>query len=425
MPDRTLAPPVADLSRLELPPYETQRLSNGIPLYVVNSGTQEVVKLEVVFHAGRPWEHKHLVARATLSQLKEGTAHHDTAAIAETFDFYGATLQTPYNLDTSSIVLYSLNKHFHKVLPLMAELLESPTFPKKELDTFIQRNQVELQVELSKTDVVAYRTITEMVFGSGHPYGYNSFPETYESLSRDDLVEHFQKHYVSENCAIFLSGRIEPGMISFIDEHLSRAIRPGSSAPPLPEATDVPPQRIHVNHPDRVQSAIRIGCRLFNRRHPDYAGMYVLNTILGGYFGSRLMDNIREDKGYTYNIYSSLDPMRFDGAFFISTETGTEFVRDTLAQIYHELDLLREQPVDEEELAMVRNYLLGGFLNMLDGPFNVADIVKTIILEDLPADYFERTVQAVNRITAEELQALARRYFNRADLWEVTVGGVS
>ena len=269
MPDRTLAPPVADLSRLELPPYETQRLSNGIPLYVVNSGTQEVVKLEVVFHAGRPWEHKHLVARATLSQLKEGTAHHDTAAIAETFDFYGATLQTPYNLDTSSIVLYSLNKHFHKVLPLMAELLESPTFPKKELDTFIQRNQVELQVELSKTDVVAYRTITEMVFGSGHPYGYNSFPETYESLSRDDLVEHFQKHYVSENCAIFLSGRIEPGMISFIDEHLSRAIRPGSSAPPLPEATDVPPQRIHVNHPDRVQSAIRIGCRLFNRRHPE------------------------------------------------------------------------------------------------------------------------------------------------------------
>lgn len=425
MPDRTLAPPVADFSRLELPPYALHLLSNGIPMYVVNSGTQDVVKLEVVFHAGRPYENKHLVARATLSQLKEGTMHHEAAAIAETFDFYGATLQTPYNLDTSSIVLYSLNKYFDKVLPLMAELLECPVFPEKELETFIQRNQVELQVELTKTDVVAYRKITEFVFGESHPYGYNSFPETYADLRREDLIEHFQKHYVDGNCAIFLSGKIEPGMIPFIDAHLSKAIRPGISMPKIPEAEQAPPQRIHVSHPDRVQSAIRIGRRLFNRRHPDYAGMYVLNTILGGYFGSRLMGNIREEKGYTYNIYSSLDPMRFDGAFFISTETGTEFAKETLNEIYNELDILREEPVDEEELAMVRNYLLGGFLNMLDGPFNVADIIKTIVVEDLPPDYFESTVQAVKNISAEELQLLARRYLSRGDMWEVSVGGGS
>ncbi len=422
MPNRKKAPPIADISQLHVPPFEILRLSNGIPMYVVHMGTQDVVKIEVIFHAGRPFEHKALAARATLSQIKEGTERHDAAAIAETFDFYGATLQTPYSLDTSNIALYSLNKHFHKVLPLMAEILECPVFPQKELDTFIQRNQVDLQIELSKTDVVAYRKITELIFGENHPYGYNSYPETYAALQREDMVRHFQQHYVAGNCAIFLSGKIKPGMIALIDEHLSRAIRPGATQPYLPKVPDTAPQRIHVSHPDKVQSAIRIGRRLFNRNHPDYAGMYVLNTILGGYFGSRLMANIREEKGYTYNIYSSLDPMRYDGAFFISTETGTEFVKDTLNQIYQEMEILREELVEADELEMVRNYLLGGFLNMLDGPFNVADIVKTIVIEDLPEDYFQQVVHTVKCITPAELQALAQRYLLPAELWEVSVG---
>ncbi len=422
MPDRTQAPPIADISHLQIPGFEIHRLNNGIPMYVLDMGTQDVVKIEVVFHAGRPFEHKPLTARATLSQIKEGTEYHDAAAIAETFDFYGATLHTPYSMDTSNIALYSLNKHFHRVLPLMAEILECPVFPQKELDTFIQRNQVDLQIELSKTDVVAYRKITELIFGENHPYGYNSYPETFAALQREDLIRHFQQHYVAGNCTIFLSGKIQPGMIPLIDEHLSRAIRPGATMPYLPPIADTAPQRIHVSHPDKVQSAIRIGCRLFNRNHPDYAGLYVLNTILGGYFGSRLMTNIREEKGYTYNIYSSLDPMRYDGAFFISTETGTEFVKDTLLQIYHEMEVLREEPVEDEELDMVRNYLLGGFLNMLDGPFNVSDILKTVAIEDLPEDYFQRVVHTVTHITPGELQALAQRYLQPALLWEVGVG---
>jgi len=422
MPDRTKAPTIAEITHLQVPPYEIHHLSNGIPLYVVHMGTQDVVKIEVVFHAGRPFEHKRLVSRATLSQIKEGTIRHSSADIAETMDFYGATLQTPYSLDTSNVALYSLNKYFHKVLPLMAEIIEAPIFPQKELDSFIQRNQVDLQVELSKTDVVAYRTITELIFGENHPYGYNSFPDTYSALLREDLERHFQQHYVAGNCAIFLSGKIQPDMIPLIDDHLSRAIRQGKTSPYLPEIKSATPQRLHVNHPDSVQSALRIGRRLFSRTHPDYAGMYVLNTILGGYFGSRLMTNIREEKGYTYNIYSSLDPMRYDGAFFITTETGTEFLKDTIREIYEEIDILCEEPIESDELEMVRNYLLGGFLNMLDGPFNVADIVKTVIIEDLPSDYFQQIVQSVRQIGPADLQSLAQQYFQPADLWEVSVG---
>jgi zinc protease len=422
MLDRTQAPPIADIGNLTVPPYELHYLQNGIPLYVVNMGTQAVVKLEIIFHAGRPYEHRQLAARATLSMLKEGCAEYTAAAIAEQIDFFGATLQTPYSLDSSNIALYTLNKYFDNVVPVVSAILSSPSFPQKELDQFKQRNLVDLQVELSKTDVVAYRNITELMFGSAHPYGYNSLASTYEALSREDLIRHYTDHYVAGNCIMLLSGKVEPGMIAQLDRLFSRAIPAGKSEPLFSLPEPLLPRKVHFSHPDRVQSAIRIGRRLINRTHPDYAGMYVLNTILGGYFGSRLMTNIREQKGYTYNIYSSLDPMRFDGAFFISTETDTKFVQDTLRQIYRELAKLRSEPVGEDELEMVRNYLLGGFLNMLDGPFNVADIYKTILLEDLPADYFIDVANTVRHITAVELRDLAGRYLQPADLWEVSVG---
>ena len=151
-------------------------------------------------------------------------------------------------------------------------------------------------------------------------------------------------------------------------------------------------------------------------------GFFVLNTILGGYFGSRLMANIREDKGYTYNIYSSMDAMRSDGAFYIGTEVGNEFVGDTMEQIRLELQSLIDEPVSEEELTMVRNYLMGNFLSMLDGPFNVGEVVRTLVGDDLPFSFFSELVERVNTIQADTLQELAARYLRPDDQWEVIVG---
>ena len=155
--------------------------------------------------------------------------------------------------------------------------------------------------------------------------------------------------------------------------------------------------------------------------HPTNA-MYVLNTILGGYFGSRLMENIREDKGYTYNVYSLLDSMRMDGCFYIGTEVSNDFVDPTIEQIYLELERLIKEPIPEEELTMVRSYLMGYFLTMLDGPFNVAELVKTQIIDGLPDHFFNDLVRKVKQISAEELQTLAQKYFVKDELWEVVVG---
>ncbi|MEM9823828.1 MAG: insulinase family protein, partial [Bacteroidota bacterium] len=222
MLDRSKHPPIQEISNLTLNRPEKINLSNGIPVYAINMGTQAVVKIEVVFHAGRPYEEKSLVARATASMLKEGTSNLSSVDIAEKVDFYGGTLSTPVNLDTSNIVLYALNKHLGALLPLLAEVVQQPIFPQRELDLFIQNSQNRLQVDLSKNDVVAYRTITECIFGSEHPYGYNSIPEMYHQLKREDLQQHFQQNYHADGCVIFISGKIEPNFYKLLDQHLGQ-----------------------------------------------------------------------------------------------------------------------------------------------------------------------------------------------------------
>jgi len=422
MPNRTRSPAVKEISDIEIPVAENYTLDNGIPVKVINKGTQDILKLEVVYFAGRPFEQKRLVARATSSLLKEGTKNFTSAQIAEKVDFYGGTLSVPFGLDTSNIILYSLSHHFEKLLPLLAEVVLAPTFPEEELNTFIQNNKHSLQIDLSKTDVVAYRKVTEYIFGENHPYGYNSFPETYEALERDDLIQHYQKNYSSENCKIFLSGKVTSTEIALLNQYLGHGMNSSEKPSPIIKTESTIPQKIKITHPESVQSAIRVGCRLFNRNHPDYADWFVLNTILGGYFGSRLMANIREDKGYTYNIFSSLDTMHYDGCFYIGTEVGNELVDVTLKEIYREMKLLQEEPIKEVELSMVKNYLLGNMLTMLDGPFNLIDIIKTKSLEQLPDDSFSKLIESIKNINAEKIQSLAKKYLDSEKMWEVVVG---
>ncbi|MCI5081921.1 MAG: insulinase family protein [Saprospiraceae bacterium] len=422
MPNRTQAPAIKRISSLELPKPEVFYLENGIPVYANNLGTQDVVRMEMVFFAGRPYEKERLAARSTASLLKEGSKNFSADQIAEELDFWGCSLGTPFNLDTSNITVHSLRKHFGKVLPIVADLLQNPLFPSHELSSFIRRNQQSLKMDLTKNDVIAYRKITEFIFGNDHPYGYNSYPETYSAVTRMQILDHFNTFYRSNNCIIFLSGRVDDQEIKLLNQYLGNVLQSGD-IPYVPvHAPEKIPGKVKIHNPGTIQTAIRVGRHLFNRNHPDYKGMYFLNTVLGGYFGSRLMANIREDKGYTYNIYSSLDPMVFDGCFYMGTEVSTEFTDKTIQEIYNELDKLCQERIGEDELDMVKNYLLGNFLTMLDGPFNVSEVIKTIITEELPITFFEELVEVVQSITADELRDLAQKYLRKEDMWEVIVG---
>lgn len=405
-----------------MPVVETALLDNGAPVYISNMGTQEVARIEVVFDAGRPFERKPLSARATASLLREGTLSMSSAEIAENLDFYGAELSYPYYLDTCNIALVALNKHLPQVLPVFADMLYNPRFPQSELEHFVQRNKERLLVELSKNDVLAYREITEKIFGTQHPYGYNSFPETYDALCLEDVQEHYNRTFTAGNCRIFVAGNLNPKVLDLLNQHLGSGIRPGpAQACHIPE-TEYFPQKGFIHRPEALQTAVRIGKRLFNRQHPDYHGMFILNTILGGYFGSRLMNNIREEKGYTYNIYSALETMRYDGYFYIASEVGNEVLQDTLQQIYAEIAALQNDLVGTAELEMAKSYLLGTFLTQIDGPFNHSELVRSLIGDLLPVTFFEEAIEAVRQITPKKIRDLARQYLQKETLTEIIAG---
>ncbi|MEM9884257.1 MAG: pitrilysin family protein [Bacteroidota bacterium] len=420
--NRRIAPAVHPIKNLSLPKIATYSLDNGIQVHELNMGTQEIMKMEVVFFAGRPFESKRLAGRATIGLLKEGTTSKSSAQIAETIDFYGASLGTPFNLDTSNLVLHTLSKYFERLLPLVAEIIATPSFPEKELQSFVQRSQQRLKVDLSKEDVVAYRIITACIFGDQTPYGYNSYPEDYADIRRADIVAHFEQNYRSNNCMIFISGQLPKNSRALLNQQIGQLDMNSTPAPAKMIVEQTPPQKLKIDHPEGVQTAIRIGRRLFNRKHPDYPAIFVLNTILGGYFGSRLMANIREENGYTYNIYSALDSMKYDGYFYIGTEVGNEFVIPTLNEIYKEITRLQEEPIGAEELAMVKNYLMGTLLMSLDGAFNIMDVQKSLLINDLNNEYFDLLTRTIQSISAKDLQAQAQKYLQKENLWEVIVG---
>lgn len=422
MLNRKIAPALQEIKNYQLPPAVVHTLDNGIKVYEVNTSSEEVIKLEIIFHAGRWYEEKKLVSRATSSMLREGSKNRSAAVIAEHIDFYGGSIRFPSNLDTSHLQVYCLTKHLENILPVVSEILEEPLFPQKELQQYIQRSEQNLKVDLEKNDTVAYRQITEMIFGNEHPYGYNSSFKHFKELSRDDLIKHYQKNYVSDNCLIFISGKTKKNTIPLLNKYLGNSIRKGFSK--KTEFISRPSQDLKwsMQKKDSLQSAIRIGKQLFDRHHPDYFKFFFLNTILGGYFGSRLMQNLREEKGYTYNIYSTIDAMLWDGYFMIGTEVHHEKRETALKEIYSEFQRLREEKVEEEELEMVRNYLLGTLLTAVDGAFNIADVTKTIVLNNLSQSYYQDLIQTIKSVTADDLQQLAQNHLQQESFYEVIVG---
>lgn len=424
--NRKIAPPTHEVRGLTLPTPQLTHLDNGIPVYTLDFPGQEILKIEAVYRAGRPEETKRLAARATARMLREGTRSHNGADIAEHIDFYGGTLSVPTNLDTSNVLLFSLKKYAAELIPTFAEVLLEPSFPEVELETFRRNSIQELQVDLEKVDVVAYRKVTELIFGENHPYGYNSVPEDYQNLQRADLQKHYDRLYTPENCTLFASGRVDESVLSLLNRYLGQTPLPTAALPKRPNPTlaqpNSKPQTVRIKLPNSLQSGIRVGRRLFGRQHPDFNGVFVLNTILGGYFGSRLMANIREKKGFTYNIYSTADAMQHDGCLYIATEVNADKSAATLRAIFSEMKKLREKPVGPDELEMVRNYLLGMLLNGLDGPMNTSEVVRNLLVEGLPLSAFDDLVRTIRDISAEDVQALAQRYLQPEDYWVVQVG---
>lgn len=423
--DRSKAPFIKDAVDfdIQLKPYQKYTLDNGVEVYAYEGGAEEVLSLEMVFFAGNNFENKNWVAAATSFLLKNGTNTKTAFEINEAFEFYGAYLnRTCYN-ETATIALHCLTKHFKEVIPMMSELVSDANFPEKELEIY-QQNQIQrLHLNLKKGDFIANRLIDEYLFGIEHPYGKYSTEQAFNNLTRDDLVNFYNTYYKEGKCILFMAGKFPSDIQSLLNKHIGRLPLNKKEIPtiehPIISATEK--KYSIINDPASVQGSIRLARHFPNRHHPDFPATQVLNNIFGGFFGSRLMSNIREDKGYTYGIHSYLQNHVQECAWLVSTDAGKDVCRATIDEVYKEMKILRETLVDEEELKLVKNYMLGALLGDLDGPFQIIGRWKTYILNDLNEDYFYNTIKVVREIQPAQLMELANKYLKEEDFYELVV----
>jgi zinc protease len=423
-PNRKKAPGIKDAVEFELAlkPYDKMVLDNGIEVYSVSGGAEDVMQVEWVFYAGNSYELNNGVAGAVNHLIKNGTKTKTAFEISEHFDFYGSYLNRHCYHETAVISLHTLTRHLSELLPVVSELITDSIFPEHELDLFKQNMKQKLEVNLKKCDFVSNRLIDEYLYGVEHPYGKYSTPQTFESLNQEQLVNFHKELYLHGKLVIFVAGILPTDLYQQLNQHFGK-LPVKQSAPTVIHPVNAAANKKYriSNDPAGVQGAIRIARPFVTRKHPDFAPMQVLNALFGGFFGSRLMSNIREDKGYTYGIHSYFQNHIAESAIMISTEAGKDVCEETVKEVYHEMALLRNEMVSDEELLLVKNYLIGTILGDLDGPFHIIGRWKNVVLNDLPQDYFYTSVHAIKNVTPADLQALANKYLQPESFYELIV----
>ena len=422
--DRTIQPEIQTLKNFRILPPVRMTLPNGIPLTVINAGEQEVVRIDVLFAGGRWQQSQKLQALFANRMLREGTKKYTAATIAEKLDYYGSWLELSSSSEYAYITVYSLNKYLAKTLEVVESMIKEPLFPEKELHTILDTNIQQYQVNTSKVDFLAHRSLLQSLYGEQHPCGKIVVEEDYHAITPEVLRRFYERYYHSGNCSIFLSGKVTEDIISRVTDTFGTSF--GQHQQQVSRLsfpfTAVPEKRIFTEREDAMQSAVKMGYTTITRNHPDYLKLRVLMTLFGGYFGSRLMSNIREEKGYTYGISAGIMFYPDSGLLAISTETDNEYVEPLIQEVYHEIDRLHQEPVSAEELTIVRNYMLGEMCRSYESPFSLSDAWIFIATSSLDDDYFSRSLLAVNEVTPMEIQDLAQRYLCKETLKEVIAG---
>jgi predicted Zn-dependent peptidase len=421
--NRTQHPAFNKIEHINFPKVEKITLDNNVPLYILNGGSQPILKLDVMVNAGSIYSTKKLIAPATGLMLHEGSKNKTGHEIAEIFDFYGAYFQPSVEKDVAFCGLVTLNKHLDKTLPLFNEVLNHSTFPENEVSILLERRRQNFLVDMEKTAFVARELFNQQIFGVQHPYGILTREDDYTTTSRNELFNFYQTHYNSGNYTLVLSGMVTENDIKLINDLMGKT--PAIKALPIPEINPTPivnSEPIVSIKDDAVQSSIRMGLLTVNKFHDDYLGLKILTTIFGGYFGSRLMKNIREEKGYTYGINSMLVSFQNCGYIGIAADVKAQNAREAIDEIKKEMEKLRTTKVSQDELNLVQNYMMGDMLQMFDGPMATSDTFKAMLQYNMGFEYFEQMKQTILTIAPEKLQELANKYFNFDKLITVVVG---
>jgi predicted Zn-dependent peptidase len=418
MLDRTIAPPFNRSNSFVLIHPQKEILKNGGEVYFVLGGTQEVSKVEVVFPAGRWVEKTPGASHFAANLLSKGTRRKSSFEIAEMLDLYGAHLEIQPAFDNVSVSLYILNKNFQAAVALLFEMLWDSVLPESELDLLKSIYLQNLKVNYEKTSFLASRQLRKNLFGET-PYGRELDEPDLAAINVEAVSQHYAEGFKS--ATLFVSGRVSDINMAFLNSTFN-SLKYNHIVPNNFASMSTAHSREVVTKEGSLQSSIRFGKKAMSKLHRDYVDALFLNHILGGYFGSRLMKNIREDKGLSYGISSSLHALKNDSYLAIGADVNRQNLDIAFVEIGNELRRLRTEKVDDEELNTARNHFIGSLQLEITTSFAHADKIKNIVLFNLPSDYYQHMIDRVNAINAEDLLKVANKYFAEDTFLEIAVG---
>jgi len=421
MLDRTVPPLYHQIEEISIKKASKALLNNGIELYSIRSGTQEVLKFDILFNAGKYFEINNGVSFFAGKLLSEGVPGYTSEQIAATFDSYGALLEIISGPDYLEISLHCLSKHFHKLAALLHRIITEATYPEDEIEIHKNIRARNLEVNNEKTSFVASKLFRENIFGSTHPYGQVLNISDIHNTTRKQIVEFAENHIFSKPFTIFVSGNFGEDIIKLIHDEFGN---PAISDAKKVEQPDFSGKNkiIYTEKENSVQTSLRMGTTTIPMTHNDIHGLMVTNEILGGYFGSRLMKNIREDKGLTYGIYSGIANFNHASYFVVSADVKKEFRVEAMDEIVKEIENLQNVPVDKDELETVRNYMLGQLQSSINTPFALISYFKNLYQNNLTYKYYQDYINTIRSITPSEIQSLAKQYMATEHLISIGVG---
>ncbi|QQR97215.1 MAG: insulinase family protein [Sphingobacteriales bacterium] len=418
-------PTIHNIQKIDFKLPEKITLKNNIPVFIFLDDKQNILKLDIVFNAGRWVENKQLTADAVAALCKSSTSNLSAYQLNEKIDFYGATIKASTGYNTFTVSLACLSQFLIPCLDLIMTCLNDIQFPEHELSLFQKNAKAKLAVNLEKSDFLADTLFKESVFGKQHPYGYTANNESIEAINQSGIIQYYNNFVVPNNCSVFIAGDVQTEALQYIEENLGNWVKNSAlkitinSHIPIVEN---PPKNIRINKENSTQASIILGKRMFNKHNEDYGAFMLLNTIFGGYFGSRLMNNIREDKGLTYGIYSALQPLKFDGFWAIYTDTNLEKLDICMQEIKSEINIILENLIDDDEIKLARNYLLGRFLKRTDGAFNLLETYKSYYIEEVGIEHFGTFIETIRQADAKNLQEIAQKYLTLDTMHQIIVG---
>jgi zinc protease len=424
--DRTVAPPIKDFDDLRLDYPKPTALPNGVPMYVVSGGDQEVFKIELVYRGGEFAQDKKLEATMAVDMLQFGSEKYDQKAISETLDFYGASFDAESHLGYVIVSIKALNRCLDGVMPVFTDIVLHPSYPENHFEILKENKKDSIRTSERKTSVIARKAMVREYLGKGHPMAETATEKDVDDLTTDDLRRYHSKFCHTANLTIILSGLITEEIKQSVIKYFGTT---ADGAKEL-EIAMIPPllsgkKFVVTDCKDSVQASLIMRIPTITRKHPDFLKLHVLCIVLGGYPGSRLMMNVREQKGYTYHIQASLCGNLNHSFISVTAEIDTKHTAEVISEVKAEMQRLREELIPDEELKVACSYTMGMIASTIDNPFSIGVHVGSMIVFGGYPEYFNKKVEEINNASAENLREIARKYLKDEDIFISVAGAKS